>query len=625
MQAASGTGDPLFVENVFSTFLYTGTGSSAQTITNNIDLTEGGLVWVKHRSLAASHILTDSKRGVQYLRSDTNDAQINQSLITDFVSTGFTANGDSVNYANDNGEDYVSWTFRKAPKFFDVVTYTGNDSNRTISHDLGTAPGMILIKDVTQTGNDWIVYHRSLANTKFLNLNQSYAASTDAAAFNSTTATSTEFSLGNKAQVNTNGNSYVAYLFGHNNNDGDYGDNANQDIIKCGSFTDSSSGFTVDLGFEPQWLFTKRTDSTGNWEIVDNMRGFTVDRSYTRLYPNLTNAEQTVTKLGINSQGFFSTTAMETNGATIIYMAIRRGPMATPETASSVFAIDEGDGVGAVSAYTSGFPVDFAIDRTATSTSPNYVATRLLQGTRLQTDGTNVEASESAYYFDYMEGWRNFARVSGNYSWMWKRAPGYHDVVAYTGDDQSTHNIDHNLGVAPEMIWIKRRDGTQGVRDWSVYHKDVYGAGGVDGVLTLNNNVAREDLSIFGTPSTTQFTVKTSFGTVNSSSGTYIAYLFATLAGVSKVGSVTHSGTTNVDCGFSSGASLVMLKRTDASGDWFWWDSTRGIVSGNDPYMVLNDSAAQVTNTDFIDPLSSGFTITDDFTDGDYIFYAIAA
>jgi len=80
-----------------------------------------------------------------------------------------------------------------------------------------------------------------------------------------------------------------------------------------------------------------------------------------------------------------------------------------------------------------------------------------------------------------------------------------------------------------------------------------------------------------------------------------------------------------VDCGFSSGSKFVLLKRTDSTGDWFWWDSTRGIVSGNDPYMILNDSAAQVTNTDLIDPLSSGFTITDDFTDGTYIFYAIAA
>ena len=67
-----------------------------------------------------------------------------------------------------------------------------------------------------------------------------------------------------------------------------------------------------------------------------------------------------------------------------------------------------------------------------------------------------------------------------------------------------------------------------------------------------------------------------------------------------------------------------MLKRTDATGDWFWWDSTLGIIAGNDPYFVLNTTAAQVTNTDYIDPLASGFQISGDFADGDYIFYAVA-
>ena len=86
-----------------------------------------------------------------------------------------------------------------------------------------------------------------------------------------------------------------------------------------------------------------------------------------------------------------------------------------------------------------------------------------------------------------------------------------------------------------------------------------------------------------------------------------------------------HSGSsTDVDCGFSSGARFVLLKRTDATGGWYIWDSVRGIVAGNDPYLLLDTTAANVTNTDLIDPLSSGFQISGDFTDGDYIFYAVA-
>jgi hypothetical protein len=53
-----------------------------------------------------------------------------------------------------------------------------------------------------------------------------------------------------------------------------------------------------------------------------------------------------------------------------------------------------------------------------------------------------------------------------------------------------------------------------------------------------------------------------------------------------------------------------MIKRTDTTGDWYVWDSARGIIAGNDPYLLLNSTAAEVTNTDYIDPLASGFEIS---------------
>jgi len=170
-------------------------------------------------------------------------------------------------------------------------------------------------------------------------------------------------------------------------------------------------------------------------------------------------------------------------------------------------------------------------------------------------------------------------------------------------------------------MWIKSRDA---VHSWASYHVAL----GNTGIIYLNSNEAAFSLSgatVLNntTPTSSVFTVGTN-NVLNQSTKSYIAYLFASLAGISKVGSVTHSGTTNVDCGFTSGASLVMLKRTDSTGDWYWWDSTSGIIAGNDPYFILNGQAPQVTNTDYIDPLSSGFTITSSFTAGDYIFYAIA-
>ena len=98
---------------------------------------------------------------------------------------------------------------------------------------------------------------------------------------------------------------------------------------------------------------------------------------------------------------------------------------------------------------------------------------------------------------------------------------------------------------------------------------------------------------------------------VNASGDTFVAYLFASAPGVSKVGSYTGTGTTNqINCGFTGGARFVMIKRTDSTGDWYVWDSARGIVSGNDPYLLMNSSAAEVTNTDYIDPYSAGFEIS---------------
>jgi len=171
------------------------------------------------------------------------------------------------------------------------------------------------------------------------------------------------------------------------------------------------------------------------------------------------------------------------------------------------------------------------------------------------------------------------------------------------------------------MIITKSRDSST---NWGVYHVGTH-SDAQDYITFLNTT----DVAGYGygwanfTPTDTIFKVGNSNDT-NKSGDNIIAYLFATLAGISKVGSVVHSGTTNVDCGFSNGARFVLVKRTDSSGDWYVWDSVRGIVSGNDPYLLLNTTSAQVTNTDYIDPLASGFTLTSSFTAGTYIFLAIA-
>jgi hypothetical protein len=100
---------------------------------------------------------------------------------------------------------------------------------------------------------------------------------------------------------------------------------------------------------------------------------------------------------------------------------------------------------------------------------------------------------------------------------------------------------------------------------------------------------------------------------------------------VSKVGSYTGTGALQtINCAFTTGARFVLIKRTDSTGDWFVWDSARGISSGTDPYLLLNDLSAEVTGTNYVDTDTTGFKVTAaapagiNASGGTYIFLAIA-
>jgi len=185
----------------------------------------------------------------------------------------------------------------------------------------------------------------------------------------------------------------------------------------------------------------------------------------------------------------------------------------------------------------------------------------------------------------------------------------------------------------PEMMWVKRRDSNSG-EGWAVYHKGLNGGTDPEDYYVSLNSTSAEANNFYRwadtAPTATNFYVTDN---LDASGGNLIAYLFATVAGVSKVGSYTGDGTTDgskvIDCGFSSGARFVFTKRTDATGSWYVHDTVRGIVaSGNDPVLQLNNTAAENTFDDYIDPHSSGFSVKSssltNASGGSYIFYAIA-
>jgi hypothetical protein len=655
---AFGGGVPVavnYIEDVFSTYLYTGNGST-QTITNGIDLAgKGGLIWGKNRSSAVQHALFDTVRGQsKRLATNLTSAEVAMTpadgVIKSFNSNGFTLDVSAGTVLNDSGQNYASWTFRKQPKFFDVVTYTGTGSNTTIAHNLGSVPGSIFVKR-TDTTAAWAVYHRSLANTQYLVLNTSAAAATGATWWNSTTPTSSVFSVGTNATVNASGGTYVAYIFAHNA--GGFGLTGTDNVISCGSYTGTgATGNEQTLGFEPQFLLIKNTSASGLWVMVDIMRKITAlpdTNADSTLYANSTAAEDptsdpiaylTPTGFGLKGLVAFS----NASGNNYIYIAIRRGPMKVPTTGTSVFSPTAANNTQGTQ-NTTNFPVDLQIARIRASVTDTWDMDRLRRISTTATNGekyliTNTSGAEGTGT-SLTQFWDNtgfqtangFASASTIY-WNFGRASSFFDIVCYTGNGTS-QNISHNLTVAPELMIVKKRNSATN-SNWICYF---------DKLLTpISGNAARNFLLLNATQAGTQsdvhwnstaptssvFTVGTSTNT-NSSSDTFVWYGFATLTGISKVGSYTGTGTTlQINCGFTAGARFVLIKRTDSTGDWYVWDTARGIVAGNDPYLLLNSTAAEVTGTDYVDTYSAGFELSStapaaiNASGGTFIFLAIA-
>ena len=617
-----------YIEDVFSTWLYTGNGST-QTITNGIDLAgQGGLTWVKTRSNTLGHVLVDTVRGAgKYLSSNTTNQQFtNTDTISAFTSSGFTVGND--NDTNSSGATYASWTFRKQPKFFDVQTWTGDGSTawRYLNHNLGSTPKCIIIKR-TDTTSNWVVWHNDGSTDRIAFLNTTAAADgTNGSNGYAFGISPTQFVLdtvgGSVTASNAIGGTYVAYLFAHDA--GGFGLTGTDNVISCGSFTTEATygNATVNLGYEAQWVMAKRVDSAADWYVSDNMRGmpwndYPSGAAGTKLSPNTATTE-TALWMGSRSTGFSVSLAPS---ATYIYIAIRRGPMKTPTSGTSVYQADITENLANPN-FTSGFPVDMALLKTRASVEDWYTTARLTGTSYLSPNTTAASLTSSAFTFDFMNGWEQSA-ADNRTSWMFRRAPGFFDEVCYTGTG-SARTLNHNLGVVPELMIVKRRSASA---SWAVYSAAL----GNTGILFLdltNANSGPDTQWNSTTPTASVFSVGSNLE-VNSSGSTYVAYLFASCPGVSKVGSYTGNGSTQtIDCGFTGGARFVLIKRTDSTGDWWVWDTARGMVAGTDPRLALNATSAE-TNANWVYTDASGFQIvTTDATvnasGGSYIYLAIA-
>jgi hypothetical protein len=355
-----------------------------------------------------------------------------------------------------------------------------------------------------------------------------------------------------------------------------------------------------------------------------------LNNTYSQVQPSATGFELTSN----NSES-------NTSGSTYIYIAIRRGPMKVPTDATKVFAPIATTGTGATAVITgANSPPDVFINsRRADGNVYDDVYDRLrgpAANLRLTTYAEDSSRTDEVLSFNMngltfgasSAGWTNYNTYT-YINYLFQRAPSFCDVVCYTGTGSAT-TFNHNLGAVPELMIVKKRSAAG--TDWCVYPgplgspaTKVLFLDTTDAVTsgvgaTVWNNTAATS-SVFSVGSDTN---------LNASGATYVNYLFATCAGVSKVGTYTGTGTlTTINCGFAGGARFVMIKRTDSTSNWFYWDTTRGMTSGTDPSLSFNTINAE-SNANSVYTATTGFQLLAspsadvNTSGGTYIYLAIA-
>ena len=408
-----------------------------------------------------------------------------------------------------------------------------------------------------------------------------------------------------------------------------FGD-SKEGIIKCGSYVanGSSTGPEIHLGWEPQWVMIKKSSASGNgWIMYDVMRGLGADDQY--MFAN-TNASESGFSGAIptaNSLKIITDNAsFNTNGETYVYMIIRRpdGYVQKPQLATDVFAMDAGNGSSTIPCFDSGFPVDFALMRRPATTDNWYTGFRLTGPKFMQANSSNAEGTQNDWVFDSNVGWiKGSDQDSAYQSWMWKRHAGF-DVVTYDGLTGGK-DVPHSLGKTPEMYWIKSKSNGQ---DWNVYHSGMNGGSSPEGyMMILNGNMAENNAggSYWNAPTSTHLRLK-SANAISATGYQYIAMLFASVSGISKVGSYSGSGSSGNAQNIGFQPRFLFVKRADDSSAWYVFDSIRTTSNPFRYQLELNNSNTQ----GFVNKVtvsSTGWSFIDtniNESGSTYIYYAHA-
>ena len=688
------TGDSIYVDDVFSIDPYVG-NSSTQQITNGVDLsTEGGMVMRGSVTITSSNgnygwIVNDTVNGAGkrfWPARSSNGLGTQSDSITSFNTDGYTMGSNAFeNYSSDN---FVGYTFRKCPKFFDVVNYTGNGGSQWISHSLDAEIGAVLIlcRDSGNMTGGAFWHHAGRGSSdggyKFFEI----SPAADSVAFS---AQSQQFRVYNGTagfglDPNLNGVNYTAYVFAKGDTDAEvFGENLDESIIKCGHFTTTSSteSISVELGWEPGLVISKCTSVTsaeaGYWYVHDFMRGFSRNQhGNIHLNPhNSTTAYRNQEMKNYTGYQTFPTGFIfddSNNGSyqgatgTHAYIAIRRPGHKPSTTASKLFQVYQ-QGTGANSPDIDyNITPDLFLSKKLNSASNDNIAVFYDRSrgsnkyltptsTALETDTGNLVKWDRKHKNIYVDTDSNYNVISNGFTYahfLWKRSAKFFDTVTWQGiDGVGSQNVSHNLQVPPEMVITKMShyNSSYGGDKWYVYHKNLgTDTGGssdnYNSVLGLNESGSQTSGSgsgIFGSaPTATNLPFDNpgydSLAVTGNSNAKYVAYLFASLEGVSKLGYYTgqSSGSYVADTlGFTP--KFIMIKAADRSGDWIIFNSERGLTVGGTSAtaVALNNTAneTQTSETDAIRATTNGFTVNTgnasthiNENGKKYIYYAVA-
>lgn len=616
-----------YIEDVFDIRLYNG-NAAARSLTTGLNMSANpGMVWIKRRNTTENHCIFDTIRGTNAVlvsHSTAASTTLTNSL-TAFGSTGFSLS--SATGVNTNGGLYAAWSFRQAAKFFQTtsVSHTSGVATTVNLSSLGTV-GMVMVKRTDNTG-DWWVWHKDLTAGSNLRLTAN-AAESSTAAYLSVSGTTLSI-----ASAQTTG-TYIVYAWAHDTSDAN-------GVVRCGTYSGAGTQLGQHCGWEPQMVFIKRKNGAGDWLMFDNLRGMPVGYNDPILYPNGSAAEVSANSfIDPLSTGFAINTAdaaLNAVGGTYVWMAIRM-PNKPPTTGSAVFNAVVYTGTNTDNRLLDiGIQPDMVWLRRRSGSGPGYEG--FLAGWRhrgqawvktessgpvetLTADGLDQQlattewgtafSSNVGVYIGNASGASSTSpninadtTANNHVAYGFRRRAKVFDSQFYGGNATAGRIVYHKLGVVPELIIIKALNSAQ---NWLVWHKDLTSisyqiyldtSGGEQGPYGDLNNV---------NPTSTQFEVGS--GTIVNGSGlAYMCMVFATLAGVSKVGTYTGNGGSQVvDCGFSSAARFLMIKGV-SSGQWYVFDSARGILGGVDPTLATSNTAAENNTADTVATHSTGFVV----------------